>query len=146
VVVHAFLIGLGLFTVGLNDTTGEVLSNSSRGLAAVMRRLRLATVEVFETDLPRITSLDTRKQLVYVISDQAELIGNKLMQDTKHGVTLLNGKGMYTGNEHGVILCALESRQIKQLKGIVNKIDPKAFVIITPVSDIRGKGFRPLEA
>lgn len=145
-VVHGVLMALGLFTVGLRDTTGEIVSGSSRGISRVFGRLRAATNEVFETEMPRIPHLDTRKQLAYVISDQAEEIGKKLMTDLKHGVTLLQGTGLYTGQVHGVILCALEARRIKDLRRLVRSIDPKAFVIVTPANDVRGKGFRPLEA
>ncbi|VAW30314.1 Uncharacterized UPF0750 membrane protein, partial [hydrothermal vent metagenome] len=57
-----------------------------------------------------------------------------------------DGKGMYTGKEHGVLLIAQEARKMGILKRLVNEVDPNAFVIITPVEDILGTGFRPLEA
>lgn len=144
--VHGILIGIGLFTVGLHDSTGEVVSPASHGLGRIWERLRVATSEVFEIDVPRIQQFDNRKQLVYIISDHAELVSQHLLTEMKHGVTLLQGKGMYTGKEHGVMLSAMEARQIKKLKKEVYRIDPGAFVIISPISEVRGKGFRPLEA
>lgn len=146
VLVHGLLFAVGMLTVGLRATTGEVVSGSSTGVTAVIERIRLAGSEVFETELPRIPRFDTRKQLAYVISDKPEAVGRRVMQETKHGVTLLNGTGMYTGDPHGVLLIAVEARQIKQLKRAVQQVDEKAFVIITPVSEIRGQGYRPLEA
>ena len=60
-------------------------------------------------------------------------------------MTRLQGRGMYTGEEHGVLMCVLNSRQTDLLKRIVKRADPEAFVIIVGVRDVRGAGFRPLE-
>lgn len=57
------------------------------------------------------------------------------------GVTLLDGKGAYTGNEKNVILCVVRRTQITQLKGIINDIDPAAFVLVADVREVMGEGF-----
>lgn len=88
---------------------------------------------------------DSRKQLAYIISDNIEAVSQRLMKELGRGVTLINAKGMYTGKEHGVLMCALEARQKSQLRRLVYQADPHAFVILTPVEDVRGGGFRPLE-
>ncbi|HEX6383666.1 MAG TPA: YitT family protein, partial [Anaerolineae bacterium] len=111
-----------------------------------VERLRHAAWEAFETDLPRLTRLDTRKQLAYVISDEVEAVSKALLTELGRGVTLINAKGMFTGKEHGVLMCVVEANQIRQLKKLVSQVDPKAFVIVTSVQDVRGSGFRPLEA
>ncbi|MCP4419689.1 MAG: DUF2270 domain-containing protein [Chloroflexi bacterium] len=145
-IFNGLLIVMGLFTIGLRDAKGEVLSETTSWWNNFMRRLRHVTWDVFETDLPRIVRFDTRKQLAYVISDKIEAVSKILLDELGHGVTMLGGKGMYTGKDHGVLLCAQEARQMRILKRLVNETDPNAFVIITPVEDIRGTGFRPLEA
>jgi len=140
------LIGMGLFTAGLRQTDGEVFSETTSWWNSFTRRLRHISWDVFETDLPRMARFDTRKQLAYVISDKIELVSKALLKALGHGVTLIDGKGMYTGKEHGVLLIAQEARKMGILKRLVNEVDPNAFVIITPVEDILGTGFRPLEA
>ncbi|GJM40878.1 MAG: hypothetical protein DHS20C20_11600 [Ardenticatenaceae bacterium] len=139
------LIALGLFTVGLQDSQGEVLSSTTSRWRHFLRRLRHLTWDTFETDIPRIARFDTRKQLAYVISDHIEEVSKVLMTELGRGVTLINAKGMYTGKEHGVLMCALESRQKTTFKRLVSKADPDAFVILTPAEDVRGSGFKPLE-
>lgn len=148
IVIHATLISVGLFTVSLQAATGEVFSDTTGKVSRIMHMFRLATAEALETDLPRLVRTDTRKQLVYIISDSVEAIGHALLEDLHRGVTLLHGTGMYTGQEHGVLMCALEARQVADLKKVVTGIDPDAFVIIMPVQGIHGHGvgFRPLEA
>ena len=145
-VFNGLIIGLGLFTVGLRDTSGEILGDWPRGLSGLWQRLRHATWEALETDLPIWTRMDTRKQLAYVIADETEQIGQMLLQELKRGVTLIHAQGLYSGKERGVLMCVLEARQVSRLKKLIHQIDSHAFVIITPVHDVRGTGFRPLEA
>lgn len=139
------LIALGIFTATLRETQGEVLSESASRWSNFVQRVRHLTWETFETDLPRLARFDTRKQLAYIISDKIDEVSKVLMKELGRGVTLINAKGMYTGQEHGILMCALEARQKSVLKRIVYQTDPKAFFILTPVEDVRGGGFRPLE-
>lgn len=144
VIFNGALLAVGIFTAGLRESKGEVLGESPE--LRFIERLRHAVWEAFETDLPRLTRLDRRKQLAYIISDEVEAVSKALITSLERGVTLINAKGMFTGKEHGVLMCVVEARQISQLKRIVNQIDSKAFVIVTSVQDVRGSGFRPLEA
>jgi uncharacterized membrane protein len=145
-IFNGVLIVMGLFTTGLRQTDGEVFSETASWWNSFLQRMRHVTWDVFETDLPRMARFDTRKQLAYVISDKIEAVSQVLLKELGHGITMLGGKGMYTGKDHGVLLCAQEARNMRILKRLVNKVDPAAFIIITPVEDIRGTGFRPLEA
>lgn len=60
------------------------------------------------------------------------------------GVTALQGKGMYTGKEHSVLICAVTMTEVHNLKSAVGREDPKAFVIVSPAQEILGHGFNPL--
>ncbi len=144
-VFNGALIALGIFTASLRETQGEVLSDASSRWGNFLHRVRQIVWETFETDIPRFARLDSRKQLAYIISDQIEAVSKLLLKELGRGVTLINAKGMYTGQEHGVLMCALEARQKAQLKRLVYQADPQAFVILTPAEDVRGGGFRPLE-
>jgi uncharacterized membrane protein len=149
VLFNGSLLATGFFTVGLRQATGEVLDEGAGNwLASLGRRFRHVTWEALEVDLhmPRIPMFDTRKQLAYIISDEVEQIGRALMDELKRGVTLLQGTGLYTGRPHGILLCAFQARQLSQMKQIVYSRDSHAFVVIMPVQDVRGQGFRPLEA
>jgi uncharacterized membrane-anchored protein YitT (DUF2179 family) len=111
--------------------------------------LRAATREALEVDLSSFkpTWRDGRKQLVFIISDESRPIADALLKALDRGVTYLKGVGMYSGEEHGVLLCVLQGRrQVDQLKQIVHGIDDDAFVVITGAQEVRGEGFRPLEA
>jgi len=56
----------------------------------------------------------------------------------------MTGKGMYTGRERSILLCALTVTEVHNLKSAVASEDPKAFVIVSPAQEILGRGFNPL--
>ena len=63
----------------------------------------------------------------------------------RRGATVVAGRGAYTHKEHAVLLVALTVTEVPQLKALVAKTDPNAFVIVSPAQGVFGKGFAPLE-
>lgn len=150
VVFNTLLFFVGAATARMRRTTAEVFTDVSDGgfLDRMVRRLHTLSWDVFEIDLPHvpfIPHVGDSKQLAYIISDNAEDVGRAVINEIGRGVTRLQGKGMYTGEEHGVLMCAFSSRQTELLKRAVKRVDPDAFLIIVGVRDVRGAGFRPLE-
>ncbi|GAB4163177.1 MAG: hypothetical protein Fur0021_38100 [Candidatus Promineifilaceae bacterium] len=150
VLVQGALVLIGLLTFPLHKATGEVFTGEELTWQRRLSRIfHLATWEALEIDLPHIPIrpfIVPRQQLVYVISDNDEAISQAVLKELGRGVTRLEGTGMYTGNPHHVLLCVYTGNQAQTLKEIVRRIDPHAFVIITDVKEVRGSGFRPLEA
>ena len=58
--------------------------------------------------------------------------------------TAMQGKGMYTGEDRSILMCALTVTEVHHLKSAVAKEDPQAFVIVSPAQEILGRGFNPL--
>ena len=63
------------------------------------------------------------------------------MVDLDRGVTGLDAKGMYTGDDKCVLYCVVSKKEIVALKEIVAEIDPTAFVIVSDVREVFGEGF-----
>ena len=83
--------------------------------------------------------LDNAK-VAYIISEQYEAITQKLLQ-LDRGVTLLDGKGAWSGQEKRIILCAFGRRHFIPIKKLVQSIDPDAFVIVCDAHEVLGEGF-----
>ena len=79
-------------------------------------------------------------ELAYIISDHSAEIVQKLL-DLEMGVTVLEGKGAYTGTDKKVILIAFKRRRVAVVKSLVMEIDPNAFVIVTRAHEVLGEGF-----
>lgn len=83
----------------------------------------------------------TKKKQFIIISDKAEEVANKIMVDPHRGVTLLEAKGAYSKKQKQVIYCVAYNRQVVRIKQVVAEIDPNAFISISNMVEVSGKGF-----
>ena len=79
-----------------------------------------------------------------IITAQAEALAQALLHDLGRGVTVLEGRGAYTGAGRAVLLCVVARAEVSALRAIVARTDPQAFVIIGEASEVLGEGFRPI--
>ncbi len=63
----------------------------------------------------------------------------------ERGVTILEGRGGYTGAEREVLYCVVTRSEVSQIKSIVKAVDPNAFMVIGQAHEALGEGFRPLQ-
>lgn len=82
---------------------------------------------------------------IFIISSKSQFIAERILKDLDRGVTGLDGKGMYTGQDKMVLLCVLPRGEIPALKAIVSEIDKDAFIILTDVREVLGEGFKVQE-
>lgn len=85
--------------------------------------------------------LDTAK-VAYIISDRNDEICSAIVHDLDRGVTILQGRGAYTGADKKVLMCAFKQREIAAIKASVKGIDPDAFLIVCNAHEVLGDGFR----
>ena len=79
-------------------------------------------------------------KMAYIISAESAEITRRIL-DLELGVTLLQGKGGYHGDDKQVILCAFKPSQIGTIKALVTEVDPNAFIIVCEAHEIVGEGF-----
>lgn len=81
-------------------------------------------------------------RLAIVISDDTERVASEVCRRLSRGVTVLSGRGYYSGKPKSVLLCAVRRREEFELRRTVLDTDPDAFVIISSC-DAMGQGFSP---
>lgn len=140
-VFHFALILVALVTISMTRATGEILPRF--GEESVMS---FFSPEEEGKGLPAFFAPShRRKQLMaLIITDKADAVAGRILTDLRRGVTALSGKGMYTGQERSVLICALTVTEVHNLKFAVNKEDPNAFVVVSAAHEILGRGFNPL--
>ena len=82
----------------------------------------------------------------FIISDPADEIAQRVMDELERGVTGLNGVGMYTMKEKRVLLCVVSRFEAMRLRRIVFSLDPAAFVVACKSHDTLGEGFKEEQA
>ena len=85
-------------------------------------------------------------KVVYIISDHASGISQQFMKEQHRGVTGIDVTGMHTGKRRNMLMCVVARKEIAELKELVFKIDPCAFVIVTNASETVGEGFEKYRA
>jgi uncharacterized membrane-anchored protein YitT (DUF2179 family) len=79
-----------------------------------------------------------------IITDQPEVVSNKIIADLARGVTAWPGTGMYSGQNKQVLLCVISRAEVGQLKAIIHEADANAFVVIGQAHEALGEGFKAL--
>lgn len=81
-------------------------------------------------------------KLAIIISDKSEEIAKRIEKNIKRGSTGSYGKGMYTGEEKLILMCAVSRNNLEKLKLEAKSVDPDSFIIITNSREVVGLGFK----
>ncbi len=82
---------------------------------------------------------------VFIFSKSYEEISNKIGREVDRGITILNGTGWYSHEEVKVLLVILRKYEAHYIYRIVKEIDPTAFISVSKVMGVYGKGFDRLK-
>jgi uncharacterized membrane-anchored protein YitT (DUF2179 family) len=81
---------------------------------------------------------------LFIISEKAEEIRNKIIVDLNRGGTFIQGKGMYNGKDRTIIYTVVNRREVAMLQEFIHKTDPGAFMTVINANEIIGEGFKSL--
>lgn len=116
---------------------------SAQTLYNPLERLLYGIILILLTSivLDKVLLMGTTKTEVKIISPNYEQISNAILKDVDRGITLLQGKGGYLHKEQSVILSVVSNRELPKIERLVHQIDPNAFMIVSRVSEVLGRGF-----
>lgn len=80
-----------------------------------------------------------------IVTSEPDVVSQRVLEELQRGITVLEGRGAYTGAERHVLYCVVTRAEVAQLKTIVNEVDPRAFMVIGVAHEALGEGFRPLK-
>ena len=78
---------------------------------------------------------------LYIISTKSEEIRKALINDLNLGVTMSFIETGLLENRQKAVLCIIPSRKLYDTTELVQSIDPNAFITITKIKEVRGRGF-----
>lgn len=80
-------------------------------------------------------------KVALIVSKEHEQIAREIGKQLDRGATFLHGQGAYSGSETKVVLTAVKKQQLAELKQLVVRIDPNAFIIVQEAHQVLGDGF-----
>ena len=89
----------------------------------------------------RVMLLGKSQIQLFIISDIYEEIKERVLKDIDAGVTMVHIETGYGGREQKGVLCVIQNRKLYSVREIVQSIDPKAFITITQINEVSGRGF-----
>ena len=78
---------------------------------------------------------------LFVFSKKYQELADAITRDLHRGVTVLQGQGWYTKTDAHVLIVLTRKADLSMLLRYIKTIDPDAFLSITSVSGVYGKGF-----
>lgn len=153
-VIYGFGLGIIMkvgFTTGGTDILNQIVSkyfNMSMGKAIIIIEgmIIVASLFVFGWQsfiysiifvfiisfvIDRVLLGISDSKCFYIITENETSVKKFIIDDLGHGITVLEARGGYTGNNKKVIMCIIPNKQYFVVKEGIKKIDNEAFLLVT---------------
>lgn len=101
----------------------------------------IVLVFVYSTVLDKVIMLGEHRTEVKIISVHTDEIRSVILSELDRGVTLLSAEGGYLRQPGQLLLTVISNRQLPRLEKLVRAIDPACFMVVSEVTEVRGRGF-----
>jgi len=82
------------------------------------------------------------KVAVLIISNSSDLVLEGITNKLSRGITVLEGRGGYTGDNKDVLYIVINRQEIVRLKNLIYEVDEHAYVTVHLVQEMIGKGYK----
>lgn len=96
---------------------------------------------IYTFALEKVLIMGKSKTQVEIVSDKYQEINELITTKFDRGTTLYNANGGFTGNSTCAVLTVINKRELFAIQEAVMKVDPAAFIIISQVNEVKGRGF-----
>ncbi len=98
-------------------------------------------VLIYTTVLNRVLLMGNARMQVKIMSDNFMEINEAIASELDRGVTLMKSQTGYLKKDGYMVLTVVSNRELVRLNQLIQNIDPKAFIVINQVNEVRGRGF-----
>lgn len=81
-------------------------------------------------------------KVIHVVTEHGDALLKTLTDELGRGVTALPARGGYTGRDKQLLMIVTHRGEFAQTLGIIKRIDPSAFLIVTNATEVHGEGFK----
>ena len=101
----------------------------------------IVTTLIYTVVLDKMLLLGRSRTELKIISAKSREICDAILQQVDRGVTMLNGEGGYTHEQTQIVLSVISNRELIKVEKLIHQIDPECFMVVSRVSEVRGRGF-----
>lgn len=76
-----------------------------------------------------------------IVSPKYREISDAILTQVDRGVTLLSAEGGYLHRQTQLVLSIVSNQELIKVERLVRQIDPECFMVVSRVSEVRGRGF-----
>lgn len=87
----------------------------------------------------------TQSAQLFIFSEKYDEIARELTNQVHRGVTLIDAKGWYSGQEKKIIMIVARKYEASEVLRIARQIDANVFMTMAPVMGVFGKGFEEVK-
>lgn len=98
-------------------------------------------VMIYSLVLDKLLLIGSARTEVKVISKHSDEIRNAILTRLDRGVTMLSAEGGYLKNPEQIVLSVISNRELPKLEKLIHEIDPESFMIVSRVTEVKGRGF-----
>ena len=82
-----------------------------------------------------------RCSTLMIVTEREDEVRSALLAASERGMTLLEGKGAYTGERKGIVIICVKNREVARIYDTARNTDPDAFIINLLSNEVSGYGF-----
>lgn len=101
----------------------------------------ILVVIIYTAVLDKVLVMGKSQMQVKIISEHYEEINQCIIKNLDRGSTLMESETGYLRNNTKMVLTVISNRELSKLNNLVMDIDPKAFMVINQVNEVKGRGF-----
>lgn len=116
------------------------------GLSFSWEKALYALVALYVSGLAAETAMEGANvvRTALIITDNPQPVAHAILTEMERGVTVIAGRGAYTGEDRTILYSVITRSEIVPLKTLVRQADPNAFIVIGHAHEVLGEGFKPL--
>ncbi len=101
----------------------------------------IVLVFTYSIVLDKVLVIGKAQTEVMIVSKEYEKINEAIIHELDRGSTMLKSISGYMKNEYPVVMTVVSNRELPRLNDLVLSIDAHAFMIVSKVNEVRGRGF-----
>ncbi|MTB64314.1 DUF2179 domain-containing protein [Streptococcus sp. zg-86] len=78
---------------------------------------------------------------VMIVSEKSHELAQAIDENIERGITLIKAQGFYSRKEIDMVYSVIYKSQLQEMKELIHRIDPHAFITITDAHEVLGEGF-----